>query len=86
MGVQGDFDLHFWILRGMARHVGVNPGEAMRLGALSQAEYDEMLDICRACGRSATCLALLSERQPGAEVLQGDCPIKGRLEALRAWQ
>lgn len=61
MGIQGNIDLFFWIARGMARRMGVNITEAMHEGLLSQADFAQMINCCRACSGSEGCMSYLSE-------------------------
>ncbi|WP_295533996.1 DUF6455 family protein [uncultured Thioclava sp.] len=84
MGVQDNFDLHYWITRSMGKRMGVNLSDAMRDGRLTQADFAEMITACRTCGRSEFCLALLSERGEEPNVLPNDCPNKSALDSLRS--
>jgi hypothetical protein len=61
MGIQGSFDLHFWITRGMARRMGVSLTEAMHEGTLSQAEFAAMITRCRSCPGAEGCKAYLAD-------------------------
>jgi hypothetical protein len=61
MGMHGNIDLHFWITRGMARRMGVDLTEAIHQGALSQADFAQMIARCRSCSGAEGCMAYLSQ-------------------------
>lgn len=51
-----DVDLHFYLIRGMARRHGINLSEAMGLGILSRPDFAAMIELCRNCpGAPAGC-------------------------------
>jgi hypothetical protein len=60
MGMVGDAGLHFWVVRGVARRMGVNVNEAMYEGRLSRVQFDAMVARCRACPRAGDCLSCLA--------------------------
>ncbi|KFE36763.1 DUF6455 family protein [Thioclava atlantica] len=84
MGIQSDIDMHFWITRGMARRVGLNLSEAIHQGFLSRTDFVQMIAACRKCGRTNSCLAVLSERSGGGEGLPDACPNAPILNSLRS--
>lgn len=76
-------DRAFWMLRGVARVMGINFSEAMVTGQLGRAGYSDMIDTCvrsqcmsRCSQWLGQCSGCVSEPPPG-------CANADRLERLR---
>lgn len=80
----GNFDLHFWITRGMARRQGIDLNAMLSDGVLTRADVAEMVVRCRDCGGMHGCLAFLAERAERAEATPDWCRNAGLLAELRA--
>ncbi|MFT3690125.1 DUF6455 family protein [Paenirhodobacter sp.] len=61
MGMAGDSDLNFWIVRGLARRMGISVSDAMFDGRLSRAAFFQMVERCRSCQRGEACLAAMAQ-------------------------
>lgn len=79
MGMVGDSDLNFWIVRGVARRLGVSVSDAMYDGWLSRAAFAAMVERCRACREADGCLAAMAEPTGGVPA----CQNARELRALR---
>lgn len=80
----GNVDLNFWMVRGMARRMGVNLSEAMYEGRLSRAGFASMVECCRTCPNADQCLAYLaaaSPARPGPQAIA--CRNAKEIAALR---
>ncbi len=53
-------NLHFWMLRGMARRAGLDLTDLLHSNKLPRPKFDEMVRICRNCGHACECLGELS--------------------------
>lgn len=84
MSGEGNFDLHFWIMRGMARRLGINLNDALRDGVVSRADLAEMVVRCRSCTGAQGCLAFLSEQPNRAGTAPDWCRNAQVLSELRA--
>ncbi|MFD2174488.1 DUF6455 family protein [Rhodobacter lacus] len=83
MGIQGNVDLHFWITRGIARRMGVNLSEAMQDGALTQADFADMILRCRECQGVDGCMTYLSGNDAAGSAPDW-CANRAMLTGLRA--
>lgn len=77
------FSRHFWLSQGMARSIGVNVNEALRVGRLDRDAYAELVARCCHCARTEQCLGWMARQGAGAEALPGWCALKPELEALK---
>ncbi|WP_136439938.1 DUF6455 family protein [Pacificoceanicola onchidii] len=56
----GDPSVHFFMTRSVARVMGFNLYEEVQSGALSAADYSEMVTRCRGCALVEACQEWLS--------------------------
>lgn len=61
MGMVGEADLNFWIVRGIARRMDVSVSDAMYDGQLSRAAFVCMVERCRVCRAASDCLGSMAE-------------------------
>lgn len=59
----GDPATHFWLTRSVARVMGIKLSEAMANGALSAADYADLVKRCRTCPNVAQCHEWLGQRR-----------------------
>lgn len=81
----GDPATHFWLTRSMARTLGVSFSEAMASGALSAADYAQMVTQCRKCPFVGECQAWLGAQ--GGLAMQAPefcCHAKALMELAEA--
>lgn len=79
----GDFQLHFWLTRSVARVLGVSFTEAMAEGQLTEGEFTDLVTRCRAAGCSGFCEIWLAAQTdtPGAAPVH--CPNATVLNQLQ---
>jgi len=80
----GRLSRHFWLMRGMARTIGISLSAARRDGRLSTAGYTHAIATCCACGQSARCTDWMGRQGAGATALPDYCAVKPMIEALRS--
>lgn len=80
----GDINRHFWLLRGVARSMGIDLGTAMAGGKLSEADYAAMVTRCRAGGCGEACTAWLGCQQRIAEAPPAGCANAETLMRLKS--
>ncbi len=61
MRPMGDTRAHFWLMMGMSKTIGVDLGEALREGRLSDSGYAEAVTRCRGCDSAQTCGVWLAQ-------------------------
>jgi hypothetical protein len=83
-GALGDISRHFWLLRSVARSMGLDLGAAMAEGRLSEAEYAAMVTRCRAGGCSGPCTAWLACQQSLAAAPPPGCVNTEELTGLKS--
>ncbi len=59
----GDIRKHFFLTTGMAKHAGVDLGDAIREGHLTREGYAECVTRCRHCTNPGHCAEWLPEAQ-----------------------
>ncbi|MBK5933821.1 hypothetical protein C8N32_106107 [Rhodovulum imhoffii] len=79
----GKFTRHYWLTLGMARTIGVNLPEAMRVGDLLRDDFALMVAECCQCKLSSQCVAWMASQGAGAEDLPAWCILRPRLAPLR---
>lgn len=72
----------FWHTQGIARALGVNFSEAMRLGRIDTDRFARLVATCCLCPESGACLTWLGTHGAGAASAPGFCPNAGQIEAL----
>ena len=80
----GNFDLHFWITRGMARRHGIELNSMLAEGVLARADVAEMVARCRDCPGMQGCIAFLAEHRETAGAAPDWCRNARLLAELRA--
>lgn len=79
----GEPDRHFWLLWSVARVMGVNLGETVTRGRLTQGACRSLINRCRQCPQVPRCENWLGDnRQDGTSAPDG-CPIAADLDRLR---
>ena len=73
---------HLRLLRRMGKEAGVDLAAAYRAGALSQDEWAEMVQGCRACDWAAECPGWL-DSHPDIGSAPVECRNRARLAALK---
>lgn len=73
---------HLRLVRRMGKEAGVDLVAAYRAGALSQAEWAEMVQGCRACAWAADCPGWL-DSHPEIGAAPPECRNRARLAALK---
>ncbi|MFU8883336.1 MAG: DUF6455 family protein [Rhodobacterales bacterium] len=56
----GDPDRHFWLVRSVARVMGLNLGAAVARGDLGRSDFRNMVNRCRTCPRVDRCESWLA--------------------------
>mgnify|MGYP005872598655 CR=1 FL=1 len=88
----GHPDRHFWLTRSMARVMGLNLSEAIRVGALSRDHYAEMVVLCRKCPNVERCHDWLAHSAGGASRAAEFCAhadtfnILKQNKEMKGWQ
>jgi len=62
----GDAREHFWLMMRMSKTVGLDLGEALREGRLSDGGYAESITRCRRCDSAESCAAWLDQTESAA--------------------
>lgn len=79
----GDPDRHFWLVRSVARVMGLNLGEAIVHGVLQQESYRCMVNRCRTCPLVTSCQGWLASSAGQAEAPPPGCLIAAQLNHLK---
>jgi hypothetical protein len=79
----GDPDRHFWLVRSVARVIGVSLGQAMVQGAIEQEECRRMINRCRTCALVSACEAWLAESGGRADAPPPGCVVSTELNRLK---
>ena len=79
----GDPDRHFWLVRSVARVIGVSLGQAMVQGVIEQDECRQMINRCRTCALVGACEAWLAESGGRADAPPPGCVISTDLNRLK---
>lgn len=79
----GDPDRHFWMLWSVARVMGINPGETVAHGRLTQGAYRSLLNRCRQCPQVPRCENWLGDSRQDGRSAPAGCPIARDLNRLR---
>lgn len=78
-----ELDLHFYLMRAMARRHGVDLSAAMQAGILSRADFAAMIVRCRDCtGAPGDCREHAEDEAEGAAAPPW-CANAGILDGLR---
>lgn len=75
----GDARRHMLLVRDMARAVGADLEHAQRDGILTEADWAEMVTLCRGCADVETCERWLKQRELGVDAAP---PVCGNAELL----
>ncbi|MFD1196363.1 DUF6455 family protein [Seohaeicola saemankumensis] len=79
----GDPDRHFWLVRSVARVMGISLGEALLQGAMEQDACRRMIDRCRTCAVVRACHDWLAESSGRADAPPPGCVISTDLNRLK---
>ena len=79
----GDPDRHFWLVRSVARVIGVSLGQAMVEGALEQEECRRMINRCRTCALVSACETWLADSGGHADAPPPGCVVSTDLNRLK---
>ncbi|MEP1328569.1 DUF6455 family protein [Pseudophaeobacter sp.] len=82
-GLLGDFNRHFWQLRSVARVAGIDLGEAMREGQISESDYAAIVTRCRGAGCAQACAQWLANSSGAQREIPEFCVNRAELERLR---
>lgn len=78
----GDRNRHYWLAQRMAKTTGADLVKAHQAGALSQEEWAQMVQNCRACDWTEGCARWL-QRTVKADTVPDTCANCGRFSEMQ---
>jgi|GEM_PF-313826 len=79
----GDPDRHFWLLRSVARVIGLNLGAAFTSGDLEREAYRAIVNRCRTCAIVGACEDWLASSGGSAAAPPPGCLVAADMERLK---
>jgi hypothetical protein len=82
--VLGDERRHYLMAAGMANRTGADMQAALDAGVISQADWADLVQRCRACDWTEGCACWLKAQSPGGADAPGSCPNAAVFKRVKA--